>query len=144
MTESYPQLIIVPNPIFESFCIMLKTGPREIDVESVADVSKIDWRVKGKQPGWGSPRGYTKKEIKPEILILPSGPSRKQMFVLGAKYYFGDKEFVIHELIAALKDRYPNCRTNLNPRSVAATMRFTRYFETRWEDGKTYWRYVGG
>jgi hypothetical protein len=143
MVENYPQLIIIPNPDFDSFNVFLKTGARETDIESVADVVGIDWKVKGHFPGWGGLRGYAKNVDKPKTLILSPAPSRKEMFILGAKYFFGDKEFLITELIAKLKDRYPKCHTNMTPKSVATTMRYTRYFSTRVENHQTHWRYVG-
>jgi hypothetical protein len=87
--ERYPQLVIVPKDDSESFEMMIKSGPKNTDIEYIGRVEGIRWDVDGPSPSWTMKHQHIKTKPDKRIPNLPSAPTKKQLVVLGAKHFFG-------------------------------------------------------
>jgi len=119
MIDRYPKLIIIPKTESESFEVIIKSGPRDTDLEHIGNMKEVQWGMNGPYPDWTMKHKYVKIKKKERIPGLPSGPTKKQMVLMGAKHFFGEREFSSRELVCILKDTYPASTLKLNPNNVS-------------------------
>lgn len=139
MVETFPQLMIVPTPDFNSFDLMLRHGSKDVEVDFVATVKGIMWNVDGTKPEWRMKHHQLKQKREPFIPGLPSGCTKRQVILMGVNHFFGDREFTTRELIGTLGERYR--KLALTPYVVGHTLARSKLFSRRRTSSVIFWKH---